>query len=436
MTHPSPHSRPHAGWWALRLEIWRDLGRPSDERLWSLAEVCAAAVTLATFLWAVALILADPFVDLPGWATGTHTELLLAAAVGYGTNFLAVQMLFKPRERARTVPLGWIWRQGLIPAKQREMAEIVGQEVAMRLLTPEVVVQEFERLLTTALEVKEVQDSLQRAAKHTLDRELPAFVRRFLPDTLEALTGAITESLPAEELRRVMVDLLGDWFRSPVNRAHLAAYVLELLRSRTPELVLLLEKTLRRYQKKSSVRSFAITAGIATNIIDWDDFERALRKQLATEKSQVWAEALIHDLAGQLQVFVERAVTRDWLESVKARTARRVLDGVERVAEETLVPRIVALFEREPFQRWMREELIPAARARLLEWIRDGHLKPFLERFDVRGRVAAAAAQLDPAELEDMANRVGAYHLAAIQVLGWVLGLAVGGLGVLLSRVS
>jgi uncharacterized membrane protein YheB (UPF0754 family) len=424
------------GWWALRWKIFRSLDRNLDERLWSLAELVCAAVTLATLAAVVAIIAVHPFAAVPSWILGWHLQLLLAGAVGYGTNFLAVQMLFKPREPFRSIPLRWIWRQGLIPAKQTEVAKIVGEEVAERLLTPEAIVSEFERLLTSALEVRSVLESIQRTAAHVLERELPVFVRRFLPETLDALRDAVAESLPAEEMKRMMLEIVGDWFKSPKNQQALAGYLLTLVKARTPELVKLLKRTLKRYSKTSTVRGWAIGTGIATNIIDWDDFETALNKQLDSDKSREWAVELVADLARQIQDFANRVISEEWLETVKHRAGGVALDAVERVAEQTLIPRIVGLLERESFQRYVREELLPAMKPRILAWVREGHLAPFLERFDVKGRVEDAAASLDIDELEEMANRVGAYHLAAIQVLGYFLGLAVGVLAVLLDRVS
>ena len=60
---------------------------------------------------------------------------LISALVGWGTNLLAIQMMFWPLEPIGWPPLlGW---QGVIPAKARQMAEITVDLMTQRLISPE-----------------------------------------------------------------------------------------------------------------------------------------------------------------------------------------------------------------------------------------------------------------------------------------------------------
>jgi uncharacterized membrane protein YheB (UPF0754 family) len=420
------------GWWAMRVRLAAD-GRLSREvRGWAIAELACAAATLATCVFIVGAPIVARFVELPAWVFGWPSELMLAAAVGYGTNFLAVQMLFKPREPFTRAPMRWIWRQGLIPAKQQEMAQIVGEEVAAKLLTPEAVVEELVRIVELALEDYGTIERLQQALLPLLERELPPLVRRFLPETLVALRKALEDGVSAEDLRKLLLDVLDGWFAKESNRAALAGFALELVRSRSTELTKLMKRALKRYGKTSSIRSFAIGAGVATNIVDWDDFEQALRDQLKTEKAKIWAGKLVDSFAVQIRAFADKVIRTEWLVELKRRAGDVALEAAERNAEKALIEKLVVLLGSPKFRQFLLDELLPRARPKVVAWLAEGHLSPVLERFDVRGRVAKAAAALDVAELEDMANRVGAYHLAAIQVLGWLLGLAAGGLALLL----
>jgi len=65
-------------------------------------------------------------------ATTTLGLILAPMAVGYGTNWLAIKMLFHPRH---TNP---IW-QGLIPAKREELIESISDGILTRLISPEIV---------------------------------------------------------------------------------------------------------------------------------------------------------------------------------------------------------------------------------------------------------------------------------------------------------
>ncbi len=408
-------------------------GASRDVRAWALAELICAALTLATLALALGALAASPWVRLPAWITSWPMQILLAGAVGYGTNFLAVQMLFKPRAPVTWWPMRWVWPQGLVPAKQQEMARVVGEEVAGRLLTPEVIVEEMASLVEAAFADEATVRRVQDAVLPLLRRELPAFLRRFLPEGVEAVRDAVREGVPAEALRGLLLDVFDEWFDDPANREALAQYVRRFLRDRSGEIVALVKLAVKRYKKKSQVRSLLFGAGEAARLIEWEAFERALRRQFESPKSQDWAVRIMVDFAREARRFADRVITTEWLDSVRERAGDIALEALVRAADEVLLPKLVELLDRESFRRYLLDELLPATRARALDWVRAGTLADLMGRFDVRGRVAQAAAGLPVEELEAMTARVGAYHLGAIQVLGYVLGLIA---GVLLAALS
>ena len=59
---------------------------------------------------------------------------LIAAVIGWGTNYLAVRMLFHPREEMRILGLRI---QGVFPKRQQALAEKLGQLVARELFSME-----------------------------------------------------------------------------------------------------------------------------------------------------------------------------------------------------------------------------------------------------------------------------------------------------------
>jgi uncharacterized membrane protein YheB (UPF0754 family) len=56
---------------------------------------------------------------------------LIGAAIGWGTNYLAIVMLFRPRTPRRLLGFSF---QGLIPRRRRELADSVAEAVARELL--------------------------------------------------------------------------------------------------------------------------------------------------------------------------------------------------------------------------------------------------------------------------------------------------------------
>lgn len=421
-----------ASWWAVRWGIFRSPSYDRAYRHWALAEIACAAVTLTTLAVALAMVVfkaaGRPLQALEGWPI----EILMAAAVGYGTNFLAVQMLFKPREPFRG-PLRFFWRQGLIPAKREEMAQIIGVEVATRLLTPDAIAEELVTIAESALDDPRLLESMRVSQMGMLRKFLPQVLERLLPDLIATLREALESTISPQQLRHLNQELLEKWLADVENRLILARFLRDLLKEHSDELTKLMRHVAKRYGKTSTVRSFSVSFGEATAIIDWKKFNLVLRKQLDRPRTMEVAMRIIGDIAGRVDAIMGSVVDERFLVEARTRMGDLAGEAVMRAATDELSARIVGFLEAEGFKRYMREEVIPMVKPDLIAWLRDEGLSALVQRFNVRARVSRAVRQLSNEELEDMANRVGAYHLAAIQVLGYVLGAAA---GVLLAAVS
>ena len=63
---------------------------------------------------------------------------LVGAAIGYVTNWIAVKMLFRPREEIRILGVRLPLTPGVIPRGKSRLARAVGRAVEQQLLTREV----------------------------------------------------------------------------------------------------------------------------------------------------------------------------------------------------------------------------------------------------------------------------------------------------------
>ncbi|MCP4274237.1 MAG: DUF445 family protein [Gammaproteobacteria bacterium] len=104
----------------------------------------------------------------------------VSAFVGWGTNFLAVKMMFYPLKFVGIKPIfGW---QGVIPSKRKQMAEI-----------------EVELVLDKLLTVEEILARLEPAkVNEAIDRRLRQVVKRIVNDILEVGAPALWASLPVQ----------------------------------------------------------------------------------------------------------------------------------------------------------------------------------------------------------------------------------------------
>ncbi|HJN91043.1 MAG TPA: DUF445 family protein [Verrucomicrobiota bacterium] len=117
---------------------------------------------------------------------------VIAAAIGWGTNHLAVRMLFHPREERRILGLRV---QGVFPKRQQALAEKLGQLVARELFSMEDVRQhlqgeEFVEHVTAAIEGR-VDEFLQ----NNLLQMIPMASMFLGSDMVDKLKHSLVESL-------------------------------------------------------------------------------------------------------------------------------------------------------------------------------------------------------------------------------------------------
>lgn len=376
--------------------------------------VCGA-LTLGTLAWAVSVLAVSTVTSVPGWSTGPVLQVLLTGAVGYGTNFLAVQMLFKPHVPRTSIPMRWVWRQGLVPARQAALAERVGHEVATRLLPQEELAAELAELLERAMgdaawtaQLREMgervlggswAESLAPAVGRSLQEALarPAYRERLL----DSLSRAVDARLQDEAAKGEVAEALRQW-----------------LRSQSPRLVKRIKKAADTYSSERGV-------GWATrNLVDWDAVEDTFRRQLRPSKGSQWLHPLVDGLRPHVGALLSGLLSADDLGG----TLGAVLSEDSGVVREVLDDPVL--------QQQVLDAFWPPLEDELVAWVHGGALRDVLTDLDIEGRVVSAVERLDPVELEHVANEVAAQHLGAIQVLGYVLGLLAGGLLVAISAVS
>lgn len=142
---------------------------------------------------------------------------LVCAFIGWMTNYLAIRMLFHPRQPRRV--LLWTW-QGLLPKRQKELAEKLGQMVEEELISHEdiwaaVNDPDFHRRLRNLVDI-----NVERFIHQKLTRIHPMLppllkgkvmarlkelivdeVEKFIPETIERAAAELEDRL---EFRRLV----------------------------------------------------------------------------------------------------------------------------------------------------------------------------------------------------------------------------------------
>ena len=124
-----------------------------EQRVFSALEVICATVSFLTILLLLPLTI---FVSCTGrgiapWFPAVLT-VLLSAAVGYVTNYIAIQMLFKPYEKnpfhvLSLLTLG-LWQQGLIPRNKDAIGAELGRVTQEELIGPDSLKKQIQVFVT------------------------------------------------------------------------------------------------------------------------------------------------------------------------------------------------------------------------------------------------------------------------------------------------
>ena len=115
---------------------------PGEQRVFAALELVCQPLSFLTILGIAGLpLLSRCGVVPPRWFADRGFPILVSAAVGYLTNWIAIEMLFKPYDKTwrHGFPLmtfGY-WKQGLVPKNKDRISVVMGEQVATKLLQPE-----------------------------------------------------------------------------------------------------------------------------------------------------------------------------------------------------------------------------------------------------------------------------------------------------------
>ena len=424
-----------------KFDIARDRKRPRMTRFFAVGELVCFPVSLLSIAVVIVLgILRRTGIWTPPKAVSTLAlPILVSAAVGYLTNWIAVTMLFEPYERTWRHWIPWVtlggWRQGLLPRNKDRIAGVLADQVATKLLRPEKLADDLCSMVGAALQDPEVI----RAAQTFLQEQVAAHdteIIDFLVPRIEgAVVGEIDRLVTPERIKAFWNAEIMPRLESEETREEIAKLALKAVRNRAPDIAAKAKPAIsaairRAVEAKVRIRylgsALASAAdGIADFFLSEETIEEAIRDWIKRPET---AETVRDELAGFVESF------RAWLASPEgaARVGGFVGDIRTRFKEylttylrENLGPAALRLLKSDTTWEWVAKA-IPAIRPSIERMIRDIGTKAIVEKIDIKGRVKAAVDAMDMAEFHAMLNQIMAEHLGAIQVLGYLLGAVAG----------
>ena len=405
--------------------------RRTDVPGWALAEVICMSLSLLSLVLLATLLSARlAGAAPPPWILQCLLPLLLAGAVGYLTNLIAITMLFRPYDPADDHPAGIVpfWRQGLVPKHRDELAQKAGRQIADELLTPETIADEVGKLIDRALADEDLQAKLRYSLGPILREKLPQVVDDLTPEIMRFLRGVVRDGFSRDNLDLLFENVVDPWLKTEKNSNQMADWVVETLQKLVPRVVRWLRETANKYKQRGFWTKAAISFAEWTGLLDWGEVRQQIRKRIVDRSTRTQIIASAQDLITEMRATVGTSDTGPAIRKLQERTSDFVVTVVEKHLQGVLPDLGHRIADDRKFWRWLAEEGTPSVRPYAMAWLEAEGLDVIKEHFDVAGRVESAITEMDLPKVHDMINDASARHLGAIQVLGYILGFMAGAL--------
>lgn len=419
----------------LRILLSKEPNR--ERRIFAALELFCFPMSVATLfvLLPAQVIAIRSGLELPGWSRQAVT-VLLSAAVGYLTNYIALEMLFKPYRRNPRHPLALLtfgyWKQGLVPKNKNRIGAELGRQIETRLLDPEKLADDLCSLATDAMQSPDLIEKFRDSTQAMLREHEQKIVAFLIPQIEHSLTDAVARIVTREHLLMFWDREVAPKLRSEHTRELIACNIIEGLRRRSPELVAILKTELRSVSYDFLSRRLPFGAGADTlseglvRFVNWPDIEARLRDKLGEDSTGRMIRDEVQKQIEKFETGLKSPDSEARLERLLTEARRKLNVFLASYLHDTLPVLAGEVIESESLWRWVETELLPGVRPRLEQFLRQHGRDQVIARLRLSERVAEAVEKQDVEEFHKMINSIAAEHLGAIQVLGYLLGAIVG----------
>ncbi len=370
--------------------------------------------------------------------------ICMAGIVGYYTNFLAIKMLFQPKQGK---VLGW---EGLVPKNKTNIAQSLGESIQTNLLAPEILLEYvYERKLieTGTKKLGEWLDELLKdeEVRHKVTAKIISLLQEKGPDLLSQVFNFTEETLKElaknpEEIKKLWEQIrtrINEYIQSRENREYLVELIRKLVLEELPRLSVVLNTAIDEYLKqKDTIGNIGIGF---KKILSFDSaaLQDMLQKFIEDEDTTEQYMGVMDILVLDLQKKMEAQETQEFILS-------KVKDWVDVASEysrQTFLPAAIERLKKflDNPSNW---EKVGNYSFRILDYVKDKtiefmqspegseylktNIAKIIHQINVTNLVQEQVMKLDTDELEKMILDNTGGNLVMIQFLGGVLGLIAG----------
>lgn len=426
-----------SGDWGARWRLVRDRGAGGERRCFAALELLCF---LASFLTLFGVLPANIACARMGWAApgwwSAASMVLLSAAVGYITNYIAIEMLFKPYVRSAWHPLSLMtcgyWKQGLVPRSKDYIGREMGRQLESRLLNPEQLADELCGMVMGFIQDPAVVGSFRGSVQKLLHDHERNIIGFFIPQIEKSLEAVVSGMLTVENLNQFWESGIAPFLSRDENRRFIAARIVESLQRRAPEFTQMLKSEMRGMCRSYLERKMPLGLGAEklsdglVECVNWDEIEARLRNRIGEERTLEMLRDELKLQVAQMNGFLRTPEGVERMECFVEGIRARFRQWLHRYLPQLLPSVAREALDSERLWLWLEHDMLPTARPGIEALIREQGKERIVAKLNLAQRVSSAVERQDVREFHEMVNAVCAQHLGAIQVMGYFLGLIVG----------
>lgn len=186
---------------------------------------------------------------------------VIGAFIGWGTNYVAIRMLFRPVKPVK-IPLLNLYIQGVVPKRQAQLAVKIGEAVERDLLSGKQIIKKLEEEIAKGNLVEYISPLI----KARVVAKIPAFI----PISIKAMVGNIVEDIVCREAPHLIAETVDKMSGKLENSLEIGKMVEERVKNFSlPEMERLIldvaAKELRHIEVLGAVLGFTI--GLVQDIL-------------------------------------------------------------------------------------------------------------------------------------------------------------------------
>lgn len=432
-----------------RWSIVTDLKKPVELRVF-------AGLELFCFPLSVLTLVTVPFLILNHFFWGYQVssclniiiKIMLAAATGYITNYIAVEMLFKPYHKTKRHVLSVLtfgyWSQGLIPRNKSKIGRQLGDEAEI-LIPPDKIADDLCKMITGLFENDKNLESVEKAIREFLLTKEDVIVSTCQPIVENVCVLKISEFITEERVILIWKELLKPKFTSEETKTLMVARLVEYVNAKVPDIIpslkedvrLIIYRFLSRNELFQIISAAASVVGcenaarsLADNIVDeavdWDEVSEKICNRIGSGEVRNKLSDEIVNVIVKIEQWLESdegvCKVQDFVKLAREKMSDYVLLWVK----ENFSKIVRGAIRSEGIWEYVRCKLMPAVKEPLEIWLRGSGKDLVLSKLNLAERISSAVNLLSVEQFHERVNTIAAQHLGAIQVLGYFLGAIVG----------